>query len=132
MMDPLSALKTGRLAAQSTFIDTYMVTRPGELVTDPDTGEVKNEAMEVYTGKGKIQVNAASNETPEAGGHQFTVQTMSLHLPVTAGPFQISDTVTVLASPLDPHRVGHQFRITALHDKTFATAQRLKVEQVVG
>lgn len=131
-MDPVSALKAGRLAAQSMFIDRYTVTRPGELVTDPETGDVTNAAIEVYSGKGKIQVSAASAENPAAGGHQFTVQSMTLHLPVHAGPFQISDTVTVTASPLDPERVGHQFRITALHEKTFATAQRLKVDQVVG
>lgn len=131
-MDPVAALKAGRLAAQSMYIDTYTVSRPGEPVTDPETGEVTNGAVEVYTGKGKIQVNAASAENPEAGGHQFTVQSMSLHVPVNAGPFQISDTVTVIASPLDPERVGHQFRITALHDETFATAQRLKVEQMIG
>lgn len=130
-MDPVTALKAGRLAAQAMFIDTYKVSRPGEPYTDDD-GIVITPLIDVWQGKGKVQVNAASAETPVAGGHEFTVQSMSLHIPVNAGPFQISDTVTVIASPLDPERVGHQFRITALFDKTFATAQRLKVEQVNG
>lgn len=130
-MDPVTALKTGRLAAQSMFIDTYKVQRPGEPYTDDD-GIVITPLIDVWQGKGRVQVNAASAENPAAGGHQFTVQSMSLHIPVNAGPFQISDTVTIVASPLDPERVGHQLRITALFDKTFATAQRLKVEQVVS
>ncbi|MGG5172673.1 DUF6093 family protein [Pseudarthrobacter sp. J1738] len=131
-MDPVTALKAGRLAAQATFIDTYKVERPGEPVTDPDTGVVSPGLTLIWTGKGKVQVNAPAASTPLAGSHEFTVQSMSLHLPVNAGPFGIGDVATVVASPLDPGRIGNKLRITALFDKTYATAQRLKVEQVTG
>lgn len=131
-MDIVAALKAGRLAAQATHTDRIKVYRPGPLVTDPETGVVTPSEVILWEGKGKIQAQGATVNTPVAGGHQFTVESMTLHLPVGAGPVSVGDFATILSAPLNPERVGHKFRITGLMEKTHATAQRLKVERVTA
>lgn len=131
-MDIVAALKAGRLAAQATHTDRIKIYRPGLEVTDPETGEVIPGELLVWEGKGKIQAQGASVNTPAAGGHQFTVESMTLHIPVGAGPVGVNDSVKVLSAPLNPERVGHIFRIIGLLEKTHATAQRLKVERVTA
>ena len=132
-MDITAALKAGRQAAAATFTDTVKIARStGNVVTDPITGVVTEEVITVYEGPGKIQATGASVNTPTAGGAQFTVESMSLHVPVGAGPFYIDDPAEIIASPLNPARVGHKFRISGLIEKTHATAQRFKVERITA
>lgn len=123
------------MAAARSYVDTFLCARPGqgEPETDPDTGVVYPPAPEVvWQGKGKIKTTAPAISNPEAGGAVFTVQTMQLHIPTTAGPFSIGDTFECVASPLDPQRVGQKVRVIGLHEASTATAQRLKVEQITG
>ncbi|WP_417365051.1 DUF6093 family protein [Glutamicibacter arilaitensis] len=132
-MDITAALKAGRQAAAATFTDTVKIARStGNVVTDPITGVVTEEVITVYEGPGKIQATGASVNTPNAGGAQFTVESMSLHVPIGVGPFLISDPVEIVASPLNPQRVGQIFRINGLIEKTHATAQRFKVERITA
>lgn len=55
-----------------------------------------------------------------SGGRPVVTQEYRLHVPVDAGPFQIGDVA---------HVPGHErpFLVDGLLDKTYATAQRLKV-----
>lgn len=132
-MDPTAAVLAGRRAAEKLMVDTIKITRAGGApVTDPNTGVVTFPETTVYEGKGKIQVNAPSENSVATGGATFTVQTLHVHVPVHAGPFRIGDQIEVTASRLDTHRIGHKFTVVALHEKTLATAQRLKVEQITG
>lgn len=132
-MDPTAAVLAGRRAAENLMVDTVAVSRrSSEPVTDPETGKVTFPEVTIYEGKGRIQVNAPSENTVDTAGASFTVQTMSLHVPVSAGPFRVGDLVEIRASPLDPHRVGHTMSIAGLHEKTLATAQRLKIKQTTG
>lgn len=132
-MDISAALKAGRQAAAATFTDTVKIERQGdEEYTDPITGEVTFPVVTVYEGPGKIQATGAGVNTPEAGGAQFTVESMNLHVPIGAGPAAISDQVEILASKFSPSRVGHTFRISGLVEKTHATAQRFKVERITA
>lgn len=132
-MDITAALKAGRQAAAATFTDTVKIARStGNVVTDPITGVVTEEVITAYEGPGKIQATGASVNTPNAGGAQFTVESMNLHVPIGVEPAMIDDQVTVLASPFNPHRVGQIFRINGLIEKTHATAQRFKVERITA
>jgi len=132
-MDITAALKAGRQAAAATFTDTVKIERQGdEEYTDPITGELTFPVVTVYEGPGKIQATGASVNTPNAGGAQFTVESMNLHVPIGVGPAMIDDQATVIASPMNPHRVGQIFRINGLIEKTHATAQRFKVERVTA
>ena len=113
------------------MLDTCTVTRPGEPVTDPDTGAVTPGMTDVYSGPCKVQQTLSQGANPEAGGHAFTVQDSRVDFPVSAGPFLVDDVVTVTASVLDPQLVGRVFRVVELFHKSFATAQRTRVSELV-
>ena len=115
------------------MVDTVKITRAsGEPVTDPETWEVTFPEITVYEGRGRVVLTAPSSETTDQGAATFTIQSLSLHVPVGAGPLQVDDLVEITASPLDPSRVGRTMNITALHDGSLTTAQRVKVEQITG
>jgi hypothetical protein len=114
------------------MIDACTITRPGEAVTDPETGDVTNSPIEVYSGPCKVQQTISQASNPNAGGHAFTVQDSRVDFPVAAGPLMVDDVVTITASVLDPQLVGSEFRVTELFHKSFATAQRTRVSEVVA
>jgi len=120
----------GRARAEALMIDTCLVRRPGEDQTDWQTGNVSPTYTPVYEGKCKVQLTAAQSTSPEAGEAQFTVQSLRVDVPVSAGPLQVDDTVTITASVLDPQLVGSVFRVVELFRKSMATAQRTRVEWV--
>jgi Family of unknown function (DUF6093) len=111
--------------------DACTVHRPGTPVTDPGTGVVAPSLTLVYTGKCKIQQTMSQASNPTAGGHSFTVLNVRWDTPVSAGPFQVDDLVTMTASVLDPQLVGRVFRVAELFHKSGATAQRVRVEEMV-
>lgn len=134
----------GRVAAEAIMKDVVIVSRPGAAVTDPDTGEVTASLTLVYSGPCKVQRTVAQSSNPTAGGHSFTVQSARLDLPVSVTGVRVGDLA--VASFLDTatypdgsfpgedvypaavHEVT--FRVVELFEKSYATAQRLRVEQV--
>ena len=114
------------------MVDACTVTRPGEPVTDPDTGDVTPSMTPVYSGPCKVQQTISQASSPEAGGHAFTVQDSRVDFPVSAGPLLVNDVVTVTSSVLDPQLVGTEFRVIELFHKSMATAQRTRVSEVVA
>lgn len=129
-MSAEAAVLAGRRAAESLMQDTCTVERPGEPVTDPETGEVTPSLTSVYTGPCKVQQTISQGSNPSAGSHAFTIQDSRVDFPVSAGPFAVDDVVTVTASALDPQLVGTVYRVAELFHKSFATAQRTRVEEV--
>jgi hypothetical protein len=85
----------------------------------------------VYAGPCKVQQTISQASNPEAGGHAFTVQDSRVDFPVSAGPLLVDDVVTVTSSVLDPQLVGRVFRVIELFHKSFATAQRTRVSEMV-
>ena len=130
-MSAEAAVLAGRREAEALMVDACTVTRPGEPVTDPDTGDVTPSMTPVYTGPCKVQQTISQASNPEAGGHAFTVQDSRVDFPVTAGPLMVDDVVTVTASVLDPQLVGSVFRVIELFHKSMATAQRTRVSEMV-
>ena len=120
------------------MLDACTVHRPGAPVTDPETGAVTPSLTLIYgpespeEGKCKIQQTVAQSANPTAGGHSFTVQDSRVDFPVSAGPFAVDDVVTMTASVLDPQLVGRAFRVVELFHKSYATAQRTRVEEVTA
>lgn len=114
------------------MLDSCTVTRQTGVYTDPGTGNVTPTYAQVYNGPCKVQQTIAQSSSPEAGGYQFTVQDMRLDLPVSAGPIAVDDMVTINAAALDSQLVGRVYRVTELFHKSFATAQRTRVEWVSG
>jgi len=126
-----AAVLAGRREAEALMVDACTVSRPGDPVTDPDTGEVTPSSTPVYSGPCKVQQTISQASTPSAGGHQFTVQDSRVDFPVSAGPLMVDDVVTVTASVLDPQLAGSVFRVVELFHKSFATAQRTRVSELV-
>ncbi|MFE4229132.1 DUF6093 family protein [Arthrobacter sp. NPDC056886] len=129
-MGAIDATLRGRAAAESLMIDACKVQRPGEPTTDPDTGEVTPSETFVYSGPCKVQQTISQASSPTAGEHAFTVQDSRVDFPVSAGPLNVDDVVTITVSVLDPQLVGSEYRVVELFHKSMATAQRTRVQQV--
>jgi len=138
--------RAGRRAAESLMKDVVVISRPGVPVTDPDSGEVTTSLTDVYAGPCKVQQTISQSANPEAGNHQFTVQSARLDIPVSVVGIKVGDVA--VASFLDtatypdgsfpgdgvyPAAVREAtFRVVELFEKSYATAQRLRVEQVTS
>ena len=130
-MSAADAVLAGRVMAESLMLDQCTITRPGEVVTDPETGDVTNTSTEVYAGKCKVQSKDSATATPEAGEHQFTVVSRQVHIPANAADVRDGDVVTLTASALNAFTVGKQYRVTGFTPDTFDTAFRLPVKEVL-
>lgn len=131
----------GRAFAEEQMRDTCTAVRPtGGFVTDPETGVDEPESVHVYPtpeqiaagnpGRCKVQTRVAQAASPDAGGHQFTVENLQLHFPVSA-ELQNGDQVTITES-WDPQLVGLVFRLVELARGTYRTADRWNVELVTA
>ena len=126
MSNAISALRAGRLAAESLMVDSWVVYKLDMNDVDPLTGEAVR--VTVYEGKAKLTSYEGYEQTPEVVGHTATVQRLSLHLPVTSYRPQVGH-VAVCVDSLDPNLVGTEYRMTQdAPFKTFATAYRVFVD----
>lgn len=114
------------------MVDTCRIERPSGLVTDPLTGVVSPAYTTVYTGKCKVQSAAVQSASPVAGEHKWTVQQSAVHVPVSAAGVRVDDRVVIVTSLNDAQLVGRVFTVRELLHKSFATAQRVSVEEVVA
>ncbi|KUM31575.1 hypothetical protein AQ436_00085 [Arthrobacter sp. EpRS66] len=130
--DVLGALPEFQAAAESLMIDSCEVERStGVQVTDPVTGVVTDEWLQVYSGRCKVQSRTAVAAEPVAGGHRFTLEQLAVHFPMGV-KLRLDDRVTITASALDSSLVGLQFRLTELPRGSIRTANRWEVELVTG
>jgi hypothetical protein len=130
-MTAIDAVLRGRKAAEALMLDQCTITRPGEVVTDPNTGDVTNTSTEVYAGKCKVQSKDSATANPEAGEHQFTVVSRQVHIPANAADVRDGDVITLTASALNAFTVGKQYRVAGFTPDTFDTAFRLPVKEVL-
>lgn len=112
------------------MVDECEITRKGEPVTDPNTGEVTVPTAVQYTGKCKVQNQSSYPSNPDAGEREWTVTPLQIHLPVDgSGSVDVGDSVEITGS-FDPVNVGRVFRVESHNRKTYGTASRLHVEEV--
>ena len=130
--DPEESILEARADAESLMIDSCRITRPGEVVTDPNTGKDTRSQTPVYEGKCRVQQTVSQSSSSEAGGHLFSVQDSGVHIPVGAGPVQSGDMVLMLVVRMDPSLENTVFRVTDIAQKSLASAQRLRVEEVTS
>lgn len=125
----------GRKAAERLMVDTCRI-RPvtGHTTNPADPGEVvATYGAAVYEGKCKIQnqrIRYPSN--PEAGEHSFTVGQTELHVPVAGSGAIATGQVAEILTALDDANVGRVFRVRIGDRKTYQSAIRLLVEEVVA
>ena len=130
-MSLVGIVAAGRRAAESLMTTQVTVTRPGPLVEQPD-GTVAPSQTTVYTGKAKLQSYEGYESNPEAGGHVFTEQRMSLHFPVGSFAMQVGDEAVITGST-DPLLIERRFRLVQVAPfKEHATAYRTFVEEVTA
>lgn len=129
-----------RVDAEAGMLDTCIITRPDPDaepgVMDPDTMQYPEaEPLTVYEGKCRVQIKAivAGASDTDVGDREVTAQEFELQIPVTGTEVvAVRDTVTIVTAALDDSLTERVFTIKARHEKTHATARRLRIEEVTG
>lgn len=116
--------KRGQAAAQALMVDHVDVVRVRR-VRDPETYVESVSEVPVWSGPCKVQTYEPDAIDRVSAGRPVSSQEDRLHVPVTAGPFQIGDIARVAG-------LERPYRIDGLIGKTFQTAQRLKVTMIAN
>lgn len=125
-------VERGRVHAEELMTDSLTLVRPtGELVRDED-GNTVPETVPVWSGPGKVQSQQSYPSQPEVGGGTFTLAVFEVHIPVGADVFPLVDDVFVVDSSRDLALAGSRFRVRVDPSKTWRTARRYNVEEVVA
>lgn len=135
--DVIRALPELRREAEAAMVTACTITRSGGAqVFDPNTGTYTDPApVEVYAGKCKVQ-QKTSVSTDEVGGTVVTVLGIEVQVPVSVTGVDGGDTVTITGAVSgyehlhDSALDGREYRVTDDPAKTFATARRLRCEEV--
>lgn len=114
------------------MIDQCVIERRTGDSTDPDTGVVVGVFEPVYEGACKVQSTVSQSTQAEAGEHRYTVQSLAVHISVSALGVKVGHQIRVVDSILDPGLGGRVFRVVETFNKSFATAQRLSAEEVTS
>lgn len=116
--------------------DTWLVTRTASVASEFNEATGRHEPVDetVYSGPGKLQSFEAYEQTPEAAGHQAVVMRPHLHLPVNDESAAVSadDVAVCTASATDPALVGVTVRVAGAVVKTYMTARRFPVAEILG
>lgn len=112
--------------------DTCVIVRnTGAHVTDPETGVVEPESVEVYNGKCKLQSTPQAGTDREAGEYRYVVESPNLHLPIEA-EVSVNDEARIVATETGNVSLNQAFRLVGLNRGTHRTSQRWNVEVPTG
>lgn len=124
-----------RAEAEALMTDTCTVRRAtGATTQDPNTGTTVPVYADLFTSKCKVQARSLQALTAEAGGRTATTVRLELHLPLSADAAETYDVaeITAVGALSDGQLIGRKFTIAAPVAKSFATARRYEVEEVVS
>jgi hypothetical protein len=130
-----AALPELRRQAESMMVDTCTVeyvnpdAEPG---WDEGSGTSVPTYASRYTGKCRVQTTLTEPSNPDAGEREWTVESFTVSVPMSAVGFEVGDRVTITTSAFDADLVGGVFTVTGLAHKTHMTARRLRVQEVAG
>lgn len=130
--DIAAALPELRQQAESMMVDTCTVEYVNGSAWDEGAGTSVPTYAPRYTGKCRVQTTLTEPSNPDAGEREWTVESFTISLPMSATGFQVGDRVTITKTLLDPDLLGRVFTVAALAHKTHMTARRLRVEEVTG
>jgi hypothetical protein len=103
---------------------------------DDETGEYDTPARAtIYTGPCRVQIKSVvtASSASETVERSVTSQDFELHLPVAGSEdVSVGDVAKVTAATNDEALVDREFTVVARHEKTDATARRLRVSEVTG
>ncbi|MFB9926321.1 DUF6093 family protein [Amycolatopsis halotolerans] len=122
-----------RRAAESLMPDTCEVVAVTGRTTNPDGSVSPTYGPPVYAGKCKIQrLRGSFPQTPIAGEHLWTLESLELHVPVNGtAAISVDHRVRITAS-IESDNVGRVFRVKSDDRKSLQSAIRLQVEEVTG
>ena len=110
--------------AESLMVTPCTISRGSTVTADPVTGaDIVAPGTIVYQGRCKIQSHEGEPRSVEAGSATVTTVRWEIHVPIMSGPYRLGDLVRVAG--------GRMFRVDAIHVKTWQTAQRLPVTEVL-
>lgn len=136
MIGPSELVADGRAEAEALMIDTCVIRAASSNSSfDEASGAyVTTPGAVLYTGPCKRQSPAGvrAEIIAEAADHNSTLSRLQLHIPASAPQIPLGALVTLTAAPLEPRSIGRRWRVDGPAGKSFATAQRLNVMEVVG
>lgn len=131
-------IKMGQRWAEQLMVDTVRVTRPPPPLApgeEPPTDEWGNilepEPETVYQGRGKFQHSDPYPSGPDAGEARWVTGIRQLHLPYGTDAVRSGDVAECVVSQ-NTRLVGLKVRLRIDGDKTWTTAVRFNVEEVIG
>lgn len=132
-----AVLLEGRGLAESLMNSTCRITAngAGEPVFDDETGQYTDPArVTVYEGPCRLQIRGDRNAAEASSGDREVVtQEPELQLPVDGTEdVSVGHQVLILTNPRDASLVDRVFTVIGRHEKSQATARRLRVAEVVG
>lgn len=116
------------------MFDTGTAKRPSGTAYDatPSVQAVVPTYDVLFASPCKIQARNVAALTQEVGGRTATTVRLELHLPADTAPLTTGDVWEMTAvSDFSTAVVGRRYRVTAPVEKTFPTARRYEVEEVV-
>jgi hypothetical protein len=132
-MSATTAVLRGRVAAERLMTDTVSITRVTGSSTNSETGVVTPTTSTIYTGAAKVQQGGVPIGQPrDLGEASVQLVHLQLHIPVSATGVRVDDIATVTASTLDPDLVGRVFNIRSVAHKSYLTARRMDIEEVLS
>lgn len=125
-------LARGRAAALIGMRDACTITRTGDPITDPISGDVTRPATTLYTGKCRVQQHQATADRQDIGEDQLLLLRLEVQLPMTVVGLEVGDEITMTASASDPDLPGRAFRIHDLAHATDKTSRRVQCIEKTG
>lgn len=123
----------GRVRAEALMVDTVSVKSKTTRAAQNETTGAETQQYETsFTSKAKIQSSSLESTDPEVGGRRQAIDSIELHLPITAPQVEQGQVVEVTAvgAGSDSRLVGRQFVVAAPMNKTHATATRLRLKEL--
>lgn len=125
----VQTVEEGRRDAETFMTDACVISRLTGHTTDSVTAKVVETRRQLYSGSCRVTGSEAQANTPEAVGHQNTVENQMVYLPFNSEA-EAGDEVLITESLLDPQLVGLKFKIKAMARGSQLTARRWTVELV--
>ncbi len=132
-MSAQSAVTKGRARAESLMLDAGKALRRTGRAYDPEEQGDVDTFADLFVSRCKVQAAGLSSREEQIGDRTATTVRLELHLPSSTPPLAVGDVWEFTAvDPSSMMTVGQRLRVVAPFYKTFATARRYEVSEVVS
>jgi len=132
MMTADSVLIRAQAAALKLMKDTCLVRRLTSTATNLETGATTPLYSTIYSGVCRIQQRSILARAFNVGEAEVYMTRLELHVPMSITGVLADDLVTITASPHDADLLNHYFRVRLLGHKTYASARRFELIEVLS